>query len=556
MFAKLNSLIHLSQAARVTLCYFFALLGLTLVAWCMYQFDVRRVAWADYMTLGRLALLLGMLIASSIAVYWTAKFWFEEAAVSEDEVQSAWMSGLRALNRMGIHLQDLPLFLMIGCSGRQQQRQILSMGDEVVVLETPQIGDSSVNWFVTDRAIYVCCSRLGVLGPTLKKLEQRFQQLAVDRKHFGRDAVVLSSAEELAAAESNSAALEDRRVERTEMAVSATRHGSMHSETGSSNTAVAIQSKSDPAANAANTQEEVEPSTIQKTETSLSKVEELVAQAVQSQAFSTPRLGSEVDDSEPIVHSTEVLQGQRDLLQLATQIRSSRRPTAPVNGLSVFVNLDVIQTEAAARHCGRAIRQDLGLLESVFGMHMPVSLVLSGGEKQLGICELIRRLGQSSAARQKLGEGCDPRAELSHEALQGFIRRSMGTIANCIYAMFRDRDALTQPRNAELVQLLLASRGHIAHVSQVLSKEAFEDRIGKVSRPTFLSGLFLVADGDTARQQGFAVPLLNSIYAQQQYLEWSQTELRARARTSLASYSLVGFCLANLAIFVWQVINS
>lgn len=549
MLASLKNKLRLSQAARVTLCFCLALTLLTISAWCIYQFDPRRVAWGDYMTTGRLLTLLAMLCLTLVSVYWATRFWLEENPVEENPTRNAWNSGQQHFARMGSRMQDQPLFLVIGNESRQAQRQLLTAAGENIVFETPQVGDAPLTWFATARATYLCCTGMGVLGPTLQKLQALSDEALAAAPCKITESLTrkpASIAAQTAAESETDGAIDAKSPTRLSQGTESEKTASVGGELQTTTAVAELQPKQLP--------ETKSPDSIRRAEASLIRAESLVSifdQTVESQALP---VATTTCSAEPLLHSTELLHGQRELLQLATQLKSGRQPTVAVNGITVMVDQGVIRTDTSARHCGRAIRQDLALLETVCGVRAPTSLLITGAEKLPGINETIRRLGVDAASQRSMGKNCDPRAELNENALSAFADQCADSLGHCAHELLGDSDALTQPGNAQLAQLLLASRGRFANCLHALLQEAFGDRVRQTGKPTFLSGVFLSANGNTPTQRGFSRPALHGSFAQQQFVEWTGREQSVQRRTNLAIACLLAFCLANATVFLWQIL--
>ena len=556
MLASIQNKLRLSQAGRITLGFCIALTCLTIGAWCIYQFDPRRVAWGDYMSWERMLALLMALCLTLVSVYWASRFWLEENPIAENQTRNAWNAGQQQFGRLGSRIQDQPLFLVIGNEARQVQRQMLTAAGENIVFETPQVGEAPISWFATARATYLCCTGVGVLGPTLKKLQVLSGETptsAVFKPTNYRavaDKSINDSTRNPTGGESATDISDDSEPQgHPEQGVESSRASAANEPSG------AKQLQGSPLVTAVPQVTVNSPDAIARAQASLNRAESLVAIYDQSIDSEAPRVATTACSAEPLLHSTELLHGQRELLQLATQLKSGRRPTVAINGVTLMVDLSIMRTDIAARHCGRAIRQDLALLETTCGAHVPTSVLITGAEKLPGISETIRRLGSDAANGKSIGKSCDPRAELNETSLSGFVDHCTGSMRRCAHELFADSDALTKPGNAQLAQLLLASRGRFANCLHGLMQEAFGDRVQRAGKASFLSGVFLVANGSTPTQRGFSRVAIHNIFAQQQFVEWTEQEQRVQSRTNWAITALFLFCIANAMAFVWQVLG-
>jgi hypothetical protein len=526
------------------------MLALTLMAWLWYAFDSQRVAWSDYMNWHRGGLLILLLVATSVVVYWTSRLWLEDLPAVESDWESAWRGGVVGLADLGLSLRDLPLFLLVGSVDIAEQRRMMQAGKQKLLLDSNVIGNAPLSWFVSEKAIYLFCSSGGVLGKTLSRL-----------RTLGIEHVNPISAHRLAADLANSAEDGDRQSIESEVGDTTvqTLPAANHQERSQKLGAGSDQGTVLATAQASEARSIYSGGVAASMESTLIGVEQLLDEHLRiDTAGRTLRkspfgLDELIDD--PLT-SMEVVQCQQNLFDLALRLRGARRPVATVNGIGLVVDMTTtLQSTQAARRVGLAMRRDLAQLTETAGVNVPISVIFSGVERQAGFTEAIRRLGPTESGRRLLGSRCDPQAIMDAGALTSMVDTAAKSVSNLIYELLQDSSALATPGNHCLTKLLIALRGSVRHNMQLLIREAFADRTPQVKVANFVSGIFFAASGDGGIEKAFTQAIFGRMESQQQLLEWTAQEKQSQSRNRWLNGILVAACAAGVIGIVWQLMR-
>jgi hypothetical protein len=517
----------LSRAARITILFSGVLCLLTIVAWIAFQVDPARVAWGDYMTLSRAGLLLLWLSLTTAATYFAAGQWLEERPASQDDIELAWQAGLNALSKVGLSLRDMPVFLLVGANSTQEQRQLLNASKQSLLVDGPAAGNAPLNWFASDQAIYVCCSSAGMLGTTV----QNAGRAAHDPSQLLQTGFVSFNEQGGAATTEVGLASAENSVET----------GAVGQAGGG--TATLVQ----PRRSAVRTEQQVE--------TQLDALQSLVDGQLNTDAVGWQSHSDWTDTNMTPLTSTQVANCQRSLAEVCTRLRGARRPVAAINGIGVVVDVELATgSETAARQCGNAIQSDLNQIREALGQYAPVSLILTGMERQPGTTEAIRRLGGALSSQIVLGVVVDPREVCDRQRTGAIADRALGSLNQLIQRLMSDPLALSIPGNNHLLQLLIHARQRLSRPLQVLISQGLSAlSVSTATHPSFFNGVFFSASGSRPIEQGFTAPIFDRMQAQQHWLSWTGQELRSQGRRQIVMAGLMLVCLAELLILGWQL---
>lgn len=554
MYQPLKQLTQLSRAAKLASLCCALLILLTLLAWIIFQLDPARVAWSDYMTLGR-AVMLGLLLTITTAsLYFSARLWLDETPASADEVESAWQAGITAFSKVGISIADLPVFLFLGATTTEQQRQLMNAGNLKLIVDGPAQANAPLNWFATNEAIYLFCGSAGVLGRTIDNL-RKASSLSI----AGDVEVGLVTSTPLGDLSLGMAIEEPARLSPALQAADLNRE---NSATVARNEQSLACSEHGPTATLVRPRL-AKPSLKVEAERQLHNIESMLEEQLQ-----LDRLG--IHDREGIsvgpplceasltsLTSTETADGQHMLTDVCARLRGRRRPVAPINGIGIIVDMAaVISSELAARQCGDAIRGELEQVRSQLGQQAPVSIVCTGMEIQPGVSEVIRRLGAATAGSLTIGQLCDPREVTNSPMIERCAEQALGTIEKLVLHLLRSPESMSMPGSNQLIRLLIASRQRFIKPLKILLNQALlQTPVTHRSQAGFFNGLFFAAIGIRPIERAFAAPLLQRLHAQQHWLAWTDAELKMQRRERFLNGSLAVLCAVELLALIVQAVS-
>ncbi len=568
---------RLSQAATVTIVFCCALLLVTCLAWLAYQADPTRVALSDYLTLPRATTLLVLFTFTGGLVYWAATVWFEESASRSDDLEQAWLAGMQALRTLGIRLNELPVFVYLGCADPAAQRRLVDSAGQRLLMPVAPSGTSPISWYISENAIRIFCSNVGVLGRTVVRL----QELAQGEK-TNTTTIVSSylthncnsspaactvkctdgSHPQDTAQATNQPPAQNASVQKNQGDSEVDLHSPMP---GSASDSAALPPSGDRDSRASDNNRanatgiaarphiaingnKSDSSAAERIAVGLESVEGMVENELRRDRVRQAQRNLVSEESclstSPVdtITSIEAVACQQAIEDFGTKLRSARRPVAGINGIAVVVDAQVATGSlASAVTCGRAIQQDLAQLENIVGVRSPVTLLLNSAEHLTGMCELIRRLGPDRAAQQTLGVVADPSvicdANYGGQVASLAVRR----VSQEVYDLLSGPNVLTIPGNDKLVRLLITCRGDMVRNLQTLVLEALGGSVLPASTPstTMFSGIFFVATGENLARRGFVKELFHRMHAQQQMLQWTWSELRCQAKQAILWRALV-----------------
>ncbi len=541
MLAQLQSLRQLSRAAKITCLFCASLVLLTLIAWGVFQLDAARVAWIDYMTLSRGVWLIVLLVATSMSVYFSLRAWLDEVPAAADDVEAAWQAGVAALAQVGVTLRDLPVYLFVGATSLPLQRRLVLAGKQKLLVDGPASSNAPLNWFATAEAIYLFCGSAGVLGRTVESLNKSGDSSLAELNMFANVGDLSHLDVSHARVESSAQAPHDDDSKMTMLAVEP--GGQLDEVEQTGGTATLTQSRV------------AVKHTEQQMEGRLDELELLLEGEQRLETFAMPSGHGMHSASLSSLTSTEIANGQKILADVCTRLRGARRPVAAINGIGVVVDACLsTNSEAAARQCGTAIRDDLQQIQGALGQHAAVSMVLAGMERQAGVTEAIRRLGAVRSSGVTLGQIRDPREVQQPSTLEQAADGALTSIDKLAHYLIRDPAVLSIPGNSHLLRLVIDCRRRFASPLRVLLNQAFASgMIDAQQRPAFFNGVFLAATGERSVEQAFTEPIFQRMHGQQHWLAWTVTELRSQRRERLLARCLATLCATELLWLAWQL---
>ncbi|MGL4462248.1 MAG: hypothetical protein ACRC1K_08835, partial [Planctomycetia bacterium] len=141
---------------------------LVLLAFLNHSLDVERLVRAPYPWLRRLWLPLVFLMIWSLCWLgaWLRRLLAEESLAASDfpDVDAAWQQAVFALNRAGVPLADVPLYLVLGRAAWTPEAPFPAARLQLVVHQALQNPDAPIHVYATQNAIYVACPGVSLLA--------------------------------------------------------------------------------------------------------------------------------------------------------------------------------------------------------------------------------------------------------------------------------------------------------------------------------------------------------------------------------------------------------
>ncbi|HEY2147910.1 MAG TPA: hypothetical protein VGH32_08230, partial [Pirellulales bacterium] len=151
---------RLSVPAKAAIVVTLALVTMVIVAWTSFLLDPESVNWRHTILAspGRIVAVVCLLVLIPIIVYRGLRLWLECDVSRFADLDFAWKAGLAALERNGIDITAVPIFLVVGSAGDRQERAVFdSAGLGLRVQAVPE-GPAPLHWYASPEAIYLCAS--------------------------------------------------------------------------------------------------------------------------------------------------------------------------------------------------------------------------------------------------------------------------------------------------------------------------------------------------------------------------------------------------------------
>jgi len=502
LIATPRKLLGLSLAARIAILLAIFLLLCTAATYWVAWHKPSEV-WSVWMRNLPIVILLVMVIPA--VAYQALKLWLEGETSAFDDIDRAWNAGLAELERNGLNLSQMPLFLILGSSSEFQERGVFDAARlSLTVRQFPQ-GAAALHWYATSEAIYLvtsdvgCLSKIAALGETVVEDEKKQQLGPRSSPGFNPHGGTMDlGTPDIRSTITTPAAPRPAATARADI------RGTM-----------IVSNQGEAAAGAAEV--EVEKKHI--------------------------RLPREEFEAQP----------QR-LRYLCRLIRRARQPFCPINGALTLLPYNVIQWgRLEALEIQKAVQSDLATLAAALRLRFPVTALVTGMERESGFRELVRRVGAERARLQRFGKGFKVWDQASPEQLGALCAHACGAFELFIYELFRERDSLTaaekSPGNRKLYSLLGKIRRDFQSRLDGILVEGYAHDPDRGSReaPVLFGGCYFAATGGTEPGQAFVQSVFERLLEEQEELEWSPGVIREDAWFRRLAYGGFAFDAALLA---------
>lgn len=449
-----------------------------------------------------------LIVAIPLVVWYALKLWLEGEVSRYPDIDYAWKAGIEALERHGLDLREIPLFLIIGVEGDAAAASLLQASRiSFRVQEVPQ-GPAALHWYANPEGIYLVCTETCSLSALAKVggrlVEHRPAPAAASapgRQDAVRATVVpgdVDTYEETSQRPVTPAAQGDIR-------------GTMNIGAGSPGQTM------------------------------------------------LPFEAGVPERPVPKLPTEELAECSRRLEYLCRRLSRARDPLCPINGALTLLPYQVIETgPGGGLEVRKAVREDLRVATRSLQLQFPVTALVVGMQTEDGFRELVRRVGVDKAREQRFGKGFGASdasgatsrpALASAEQLAAVGAHACGAFEDWVYALFRARDALSQPGNSKLYSLLCKVRLHLQDRLASILGSAYTGSDQDSAGAPFFSGCYFAATGWDEQSQAFIKSVFDKLTDQQEDVEWTDQALRDESRLRTVAYiALVFDVLLALAI--------
>ena len=521
LLAGSRSLSRISLPARVALLATLFLLVCVVVTLIAFTQTQDRPFVQAKLTPLFVAVVLVLVLIIPLVLYKALKLWLEGEASPYPDIDHAWKTGLAELDRQGIDLKQVPLFLVLGTADPRQEKSLMDAARlELNVREIPP-GPAPLHWYAGPDGIYLLASGVGC--------SSRLSALAAE---------TLQQESARAPAEAPAA----------EPAEAPMRGTIVLNRPGTAAPSIrAAASVPKPAAG--------RPASV-------------ASPGITGTMILGRAGGDDEADSAPMpvekhvvkLEQHEAAEQDRRLEYLCRVVRRGRQPLCPINGVLTLLPFVLMQRSVPeAIEVQRAAKKDLGTLQRVLMVRCPVTAMVIGLEEESGFRELVRRVGHERAIHQRFGKGFSVSNPPLAERLEALAAHACGAFEDWVYALFREKDSLSKPGNAKLFALLCKIRRSVQSRLGKILVAGYGDEAEPPARGQSLlfGGCYFAGVGETDDRQAFVKAVLGKLQEQQEELEWMPQAIQEDdkyqflAQITLVLDTLLVLALVGIIGYLW-----
>ncbi|MEO1498410.1 MAG: hypothetical protein AAFV43_14795 [Planctomycetota bacterium] len=427
-----------------------------------------------------------VLIAAPTTAYFLLKLWIEGDVARFPDIDDAWSAGMAALEQQGIDPTQRPIFLLIGQADEASVRRTIDATGYELKVEGEPRGPAPLRWFATSDAIYVSIEGAGWLG-TLDQAAMPSplaDSQPTSTPSLGATMVIGSGA--AAALPPGPAAGPG-----PGPAAAAPVYGTL-----------------------------------------------VLDGPIERAASAAPRSNT----------SRAFLDEDAERLRyVASRLRRLRQPFCANNGVLVMLSVRVLEDIVIAKDVPTALRADLEAIREETRLLAPVVLMVVGLEAEIGLQELVSRVGVDSAKGGRFGKRFDVWNEATDENLDALASHACGAFEDWVYQLYRD--GLEDKGNTKLYSLLSRVRHRLqSRLRNVLVKGlAVEASEASETEPVLFGGCYFAATGAGPTQQAFVGRVFDRVADLANDLSWRPAAVREDAAMRLAAQGLL---VVNLGLLV------
>jgi hypothetical protein len=498
----------------------FLLLTAVAVSWRIYlghRPDTYETPW-----FGRLPLIIALILILTMITYYTVKLWMEGEGSPFEDIDRAWQAGVEALEKNHFDLRQIPIFLLLGSEGPDQNRVLFNAARVSLTVDNVPPGPAAIHWYANQDAIYIVCTEVGCISRLAQYAKQGGTAAAAGAAPIptgvaSRSATMMPSQELMEAAQQMSADGNGDDVAQ----------GSLVVPPSSS-----VDIRGTMMVSSVDVRETIRP----------------------SMATRAPARSLELN--------REQIELQRArLAYLCKLLERNRRPLCAVNGVMTLVPIKLIITDSSEGAWTKgAIRNDIDGLIAGLKLRFPVVSMVTGLEEEKGFDELIRRVGRERALGQRFGKGFGVWDPPIDEEIEALCKHACGAFEDWSYYLFKEPNSLAKPGNRALYMLLCKVRRILQpRLEKILiGGYSYDPETQPNATPILFSGCYFAGTGETPERQAFVKGVFERLPEQQEELEWTEAALREEDfyRTwSTVAFSTAVLLLIGVGVLGWRLYN-
>jgi hypothetical protein len=474
-----QKLLKLSLSAQIAFLVWIFLVICVVTAYVAFRME-DDPAWDEYTRPGRLAAIIAGVIVTPVVVYWALRFWLFKEVSRFPDIDYAWHSGMAELERAGLDLSQIPVYLVIGSAGDLQEQTLFHAARLSLRVSDVPKGTAALHWYASPEAVYLCLSQTSQLS-ALATLAKNASNVMGSLVHASEPMVGGGGA-----------------------------RGTLVSVTEPAAATVTGPIAGEPSLPANR------PPTGDIRGTMMASTES-VAGLPTAQAQTAITLPPQ-----------EVGEQRRRLEYVCRLLRRARRPLCPMNGVLTLLPYGLIERgPREAVEVQRALKGDLVVLRETLKLRCPVTAVVVGLEQESGFRELVARVGEDRAAGQRFGNRFNIWTAPLPEHMEALSAQACGAFEDWVYSLFREPGALNKPGNTRLYALLCKIRRNLqTRLTNILvAGYTTEGETEPAPELLLMSGCYFAAVGEGEGRQAFVKGVFEKLSEQQEELEWSSAAL-------------------------------
>jgi hypothetical protein len=566
-----------------------ALVIVVAVAWTAFLADPDSVPWRHAMTPGRILAVVILVVVIPLVVYRGLKLWLEGDTSRFPDLDFAWRAGLTALERNGLDITTVPVFLILGSSGERQEQALFDSAGLAMRVQAVPEGPAPLHWYANPEAIFLCCTEaswtsslaafeatrpLAEMAAILSNLESSaapaapppaqgvfgFAPAAAAPAGLPAGPLMSQPMPSLPAPARPAlpapvpAAGGDDNIRGTIMLGQyAANLAAQAAQPAPQQQYASQQYAQQPGAFAAPAPSADDPAALKGTmmlQSPLQLAPRGGAPAAQygapaaAPSFAAPQQPSysvpaQRQAQTALLAPQESAEQLERLQHVCRLLRRARSPMCAVNGILTLLPMPAIQGSIReAEELQRAVKSDLRTIDRALDLRCPVTALVVGMEQESGFRELVRRVGRERAAVQRFGQRYDLRSVATPEEMHALCAHVCGAFEDWVYTLFREQGALSRPGNMQLYGLLCKVQLSVKNrLAEILAGGFGYDPQHSSESPVLFSGCYFAAIGETDDRQAFAKGVFNKLIEEQEQVEWTPRALTANRRYLWLAYT-------------------
>ncbi|MEM9942867.1 MAG: type VI secretion protein IcmF/TssM N-terminal domain-containing protein, partial [Planctomycetota bacterium] len=288
------------------------------------------------------ALLFLLVVGISIGVYFFFRVLFAPPKSPFPDIDEAWENGLKELQKSGLKIKDLPIYVVLGLKDAKQIRNFIEGSQKQFDVDGVTGGEQTLIWYANKECVYLFLSGVGNF---------------IDFSTRTRTMPLLNEVEE--------------------------------QDFSSTANISQFYKVSDPNAfEEPEPEEEFDDSVMMSTVRAADNLSGQQATAAKAASSSSQPMRR----SEPVRETARVKTGEqrRRLNHLSLLVRQTRTPVSPINGIVIHADVNVL--ESFPEEMARKLRDDLKAISVELGIVCAATTIVTGLEKDTGFVNFSERL--------------------------------------------------------------------------------------------------------------------------------------------------------------------